>query len=947
MTLGIEVKKPINVLKKTLKLDFKEFSKAVMKGGAHIALGNWDSLTEDGVDLVTALGVVTGPGEVAWLLVYRAMYNAMTTLVAESVDFNNDEVQKKSLRSMIDSVLAAESLTINKRFFDAPESSPLLPNVAAAFAQWLSMQGLNADACRMISERMPTYFAMSLHQEWITRSQEYATLRDRVDTPFTQANERAHAWLRYSAWLVKQVDEPMFNEPFGLRQVFVPPRAYFVRRASIAETASGGTRSDNELIQEAIDLQKALNDWIAKSDPDDAIRLISGGPGSGKSSCAKIFASDVAKRGQIDVLFVPLHHFDPSNDLVEAVGKFVQLDGFALNNPLLERNQGRRILIIFDGLDELAMQGKVAAKTAQDFVREVQRKVERLNQQSLWLQVLISGRELVMQQSEADFRKDGQILHLLPYFVNEDDQAHYHDPRSLLHHDQRQTWWRKYGAATGVGYASLPAELNKPNLTEITSQPLLNYLVALSLRRGKLKFSADTNLNAVYSDLLKAIYERGWSKRQHASIQGLDEKDFCRVLEEIALATWHGDGRTTTIREIKAHCDSSGLNVLLDRFESQLQGDAQTKVTQLLTAFYFRQSGHNAVGDNTFEFTHKSFGEYLTAKRIVREMQLMRRKLTARKTDPDEGWDEREALHRWVLICGPTPIDEYLLRFVFDELALEYLQDSSNIADLQDIFCKLFEVMLRNGLPMERISPRLRFVDERARARNAEAALLICINGLARLTGCVSQINWHDEYTFGDWLVKTCGRSGGFMEYPLLRSLSYLDLQKCWLNSGYLWKADFEGANLAGANLAAADCRYSNFKNANLNGACLAYANLHQANFTGARMRDASFTGVSLNLSGESDSVHQQVAGPGNFIGADLCQAEFDEADLRFVKFNGASLQGASFTDALLTGADFTDANIEEANFTGADCRVVDLAKNAARSSIVPKRRPRRKPKVS
>jgi hypothetical protein len=70
----------------------------------------------------------------------------------------------------------------------------------------------------------------------------------------------------------------------------------------------------------------------------------------------------------------------------------------------------------------------------------------------------------------------------------------------------------------------------------------------------------------------------------------------------------------------------------------------------LLTAFYFRQSGHDHSGDKTFEFTHKSFGEYLTARRIVQEVQYIHRKLEDRYNDPYEDWDERRALHRWVLV---------------------------------------------------------------------------------------------------------------------------------------------------------------------------------------------------------------------------------------------------------------------------------------------------------
>ncbi|WP_392530247.1 hypothetical protein [Nostoc sp. C117] len=95
-------------------------------------------------------------------------------------------------------------------------------------------------------------------------------------------------------------------------------------------------------------------------DRNDAIRVISGGLGSGKSSFTKIFAANQAEKGKIPVLFIPLHHFEPSDDLVEAVGKFVRDDGFLRHNPLDKDKADSRLLIIFDGLDELAIQGKIA-----------------------------------------------------------------------------------------------------------------------------------------------------------------------------------------------------------------------------------------------------------------------------------------------------------------------------------------------------------------------------------------------------------------------------------------------------------------------------------------------------------------------------------------------------------------------------------------------------------
>jgi len=139
---------------------------------------------------------------------------------------------------------------------------------------------------------------------------------------------------------------------------------------------------------------------------------------------------------------------------------------------------------------------------------------------------------------------------------------------------------------------------------------------------------------------------------------------FSRVLEEIGLASWHGDGRTTSVAEIEAHCRASGLGKMLDDF----QEGAKSGVTKLLAAFFFRQYGERRTGDPTFVFTHKSFGEYLASRRIARAVERIVDDLSARAKDPDRGWDERGALEHWASVCGPSPISKYLYQFFANEL---------------------------------------------------------------------------------------------------------------------------------------------------------------------------------------------------------------------------------------------------------------------------------------
>ncbi|MFN6527081.1 pentapeptide repeat-containing protein [Nostoc sp. ChiSLP03a] len=896
-TSGFLVSKPIALWNKPIKADFKELFKSLGKVAIDGALGKWEEVAKGALDATAALGLGSAPEEVAWLLIYRSLVEAIVSLVKGNQELLFEKPNESDLELLCDRLndsLESIELRIDQDFFSRPKDLPILEAIKAAFADWLKYFSVNQAQAQTISHRLPTYFVYALHEEWAKHPEKYACLKEELDTPFTQANEREQSWQRYLAWLQKQVEEPMLLEAFGLKQVYVPLHAYYKQKVGgeKSEEFERRVREDEKYQRIVLDLEIELEAWLEKDDRNDAIRVISGGPGSGKSSFAKIFAANQAEKGKIPVLFIPLHHFEPSEDLVEAVGKFVRDDGFLRHNPLDKDKADSRLLIIFDGLDELAMQGKIATEIAQQFVREVQRKVERFNVRETCLQVLIGGRELVVQANSSDFRQPQQILHILPYFVNQDERTNYIDDQKLLQQDQRQIWWQKYGNASGRGYRRLPQQLNQDNLTEITAQPLLNYLVALSFDQQN-KFPTDGNLNAIYANLLTAVYQRGWAGYQHPAIRGIEEKDFVRILEEIALASWHGDGRTTTVKEIEAHCEHSSLKSLLDKF----QESAKLGVTCLLTAFYFRESGVKEQ-EKTFEITHKSFGEYLTAKRIVREVRLIHKKLKDRQNDPDDGCDEREALKRWAILCGASPMDEYLFNFVADEMCL---QDASDVGNWQQILCHLIGFMLRHGMPMERLNPRPDFQEENRQARNAEEALLAVLNTCARVTKTVSKIQWHTPEAFGIWISRLQGqRINGDTDVFCLNCLSFLDLQDCVLVFKDFYQANFEGTNLVRADLVGA-----NFARANLVQANLIEANLVQTNFARANLVKANF--VQANLV------------QANLVWANLVKANFVQANLVEANFEGANLVQANLVQANLVKANFEGANLVEANFEGAN----------------------------
>jgi hypothetical protein len=356
-------------------------------------------------------------------------------------------------------------------------------------------------------------------------------------------------------------------------------------------------------------------------------------------------------------------------------------------------------------------------------------------------------------------------------------------------------------------------------------------------------------------------------------------------LEEIAIATWHGDGRTTTVRAIETRCEHSDLKWLLDSY----QEGAQQGLTKLLTAFYFRQAGQrNQDHDKTFEFTHKSFAEYLTAKRVVKMVAQIHEELQRHKQSSRSGWNEDEALEEWAKLCGMTAMDSYVFEFICNEMQLQ----KSHVSEWQKTLSSLISYMLREGMPMHILWEGMlkhelqlpTYKDTCRQARNAEEALLAALNACARVTQQLSNVEWESETAFGEWVSRLQPQRSGGENTLAFDCFSYLNLSGCYLDLH-----DFYAANLQRANLEGADLQLANLQLANLQRANLVGANLERANLVGAYL-------VEANLR-EADLVK------ANLRGANLRGAKLENANLEEVKhietadLSGANLKGTALEE--------------------------------------------------
>jgi hypothetical protein len=109
---GLSIVKPVSALKKSIKVNFKDFNKALGKASVDVLFCKWDSLAGDGVDALSALGLKAGAGEIAWLLVYRSILQAMKSLVDEKTEIAPEKFKPKELKVAIDQALVDSSLSI-------------------------------------------------------------------------------------------------------------------------------------------------------------------------------------------------------------------------------------------------------------------------------------------------------------------------------------------------------------------------------------------------------------------------------------------------------------------------------------------------------------------------------------------------------------------------------------------------------------------------------------------------------------------------------------------------------------------------------------------------------------------------------------------------------------------------------------------------------------------
>jgi uncharacterized protein YjbI with pentapeptide repeats len=902
------VKQPREWFDKPIDFAIKEPLKAAVSAAGNAAVGNLPGAMTEAVKGLIDLfkGVKTDtPGEACFAMVLQAYQEALREYFTthQPNRMNAKDVKEENLNRLVEEL----KNTLADKEYDArdalikPRSFGMLKDLGVALEKWLKEARLNEGEVQGIVARIEGLYIkkfLEFSLKYTGIYQPFLDLANQIDSPFFKADQIKGEWERYREELRQLPDEPIFAEAFGLRPIYIPLRA----KLKIAEKDKVRKRKATILTGgsqwEWVNLSAYLDSWVLGENSNlSNVQFISGGPGSGKSSFCKMWSAHLAEEhSEVYPIFVPLHRYRIEENLDKGVREFLNQNGFFNQVDFKLNGTDRQIILILDGLDELALSQGGMTQTLRDFIQSVLRLADNWKRAGNPVSVLISGREIAVEENERFFRDSAGWLKLLSYKIEENQTEKLKNLDELT--DQREDWWRKFQELRGQELAGFPDSLrSNEKLEKLSREPLLNYLLAISMEEG-LEINVETRTNDIYRGLIGSVYKRDYVGSPLPDVKSFGEERFFQALEEIAVACLRRETRSATVEQIEKQFHRAGKEKLLEDYHKA--GQTGSSVKSLVVAFFFH-AAKSKEGKGAFEFTHKSFMEYLIARKIVKLAVLMDEEME-RNENPDtlgRGLNREMALVQWFELTGPSTLNREMIQFILEEASTLELEKAKAI---QKRFAGFIGDASRENVPIVASADKTGVENAREFGyladlfRNGTTALFAIASGVSGVTNDLTKPDWLESGRFGTLLRKICPQMTSNEFVPILECLTNLDLSL----QNLIWTNLF-GVNLVGANLERANLEGANLVGANLEGANLGRVKLFEVNLVGANLKRANLEWANLE-------------------GANLFGANLEGANLE-----GANLLGANLGRANLLGANLFGANLERVNFERADLSDADL----------------------
>ncbi len=456
-------------------------------------------------------------------------------------------------------------------------------------------------------------------------------------------------------------------------------------------------------------------------------------------------------------------------------------------------------------------------------------------------------------------------------------------------------------------------------------------------------------------------------------IIGLNIDSLERILTEAGLCVVQSGGEYAKVKMIEtqlARDDSDAADIikeLRNRSAEKEDKKGEKALTTALGAFYIRPAAGEMGGG--VEFYHKSFGEFLCAKRLKESFEEWTEPGNKRRKWSID--DEQLAKQIYDLLgygCLNLEIVEYLrgLLLKSDKFSLLAVKLFQRLEEFYWRWCdgnfinaegttlpqtKMRE--LQEQLPEKGTYLGQRQVDVYAGLNIMILLLELHRYGQSQTTEEIKQkltfypcgqLNDEDQLDDPNVLLRLIGYAN-CIGVQGFRDTVGLFLSKARLSKAELYRTDLMGANLSrtefmGADLSRSDLRRANLRKANLEeakfiGADLGNVDFREANLRKAKLNDANLSKANLNNADlreaklrDSNLGNTTKLNRANLMGTDLSDADLVNASLRNANLANANLSDADLVNANLSDTDLREANLRNANLKNANLRNANL-KNA------------------
>ncbi|HWB04499.1 MAG TPA: NACHT domain-containing protein [Verrucomicrobiales bacterium] len=411
------------------------------------------------------------------------------------------------------------------------------------------------------------------------------TLRNWTDPIGTLKQSQTKAWNAYRQTLrsLPDLKETMFNESFGVREVFVQPRvSYHVR----------GAQGDAGKPQAVSDLGRLIGALVSSRIGGEDLIILCGGPGSGKSTFCRLASSELASDPNLHPIFLRLRRVKEGAEIGQFIEESLQKQG--LINRISDLRDIPNLVFVLDGFDELVMASRARLRHFFNVLRE------DLSSGPLRdAKAIVSGRDTLFPKGEG-LPLGSHVLSLQAF-----DKA------------QVKSWGAKWRHLhkSGNGGTFHPEEFvendksdqRKSPLHHLVSWPLTLHLVARVHTAGKLEVTGKAGKRVEKAYLYRSILSET-SSRQSEQTEGSGRLEERKMREFLRTLGWEMHSRSTD------SMDPAEVIPILKQYypeknELDLAELAEVAVVNCPELTKGEETG--------FEFVHKSFAEYLVGERIA------------------------------------------------------------------------------------------------------------------------------------------------------------------------------------------------------------------------------------------------------------------------------------------------------------------------------------------